>query len=143
MASVFLPLGWALLPVLRHGIKDKVKQNAVCKECITGQKTIALAVSEPTAGSDVGNIACYAEDDPNEPDLYYRINGEKYFISNGMKANYVTLAIRTDRDSKKFSALSFILVDVDAINGGSKKEMGRIYKSKMKTQGWWLGNTTC
>merc|ERR1719419_92654 len=40
MASGFLPLGWALLPVLRHGLRDRTKQEAVCRECITGQKTI-------------------------------------------------------------------------------------------------------
>eukprot|EP01084_Bolivina_argentea_P164454 285922_1 len=105
-------------------------------------KTISLAVSEPMAGSDVGNIGCYAVDDPQEPDKYYRINGEKYFISNGMNADYITLAIRTDRNNRKFTSLSFILVDVNAINNGDKKTMGRIYKSKIKTQGWWLGNTT-
>ena len=141
MASCFLPLGWALLPIIKYGIKDKNKQDEMCRECIIGNKTIALAVSEPTAGSDVGNIGCYATDDPAEPNKYYRINGEKYFISNGMNADYITLAIRTSK-SMKFSSLSFILIDVNAINDGNRKQMGRIYRSKMKTQGWWLGGTT-
>lgn len=89
-----------------------------------------------------GNIGCQASDDPLEPDKYYRINGEKYFISNGMNADYLTVAIRTKKGDKKFSSLSFILIDVNEINNGDKKIYGRIYKSKMKTQGWWLGNTT-
>ena len=77
-----------------------------------------------------------------EPDKYYRISGEKYFISNGMNADYLTVAIRTKKGDKKFSSLSFILIDVNEINNGDNKVYGRIYKSKMKTQGWWLGNTT-
>ena len=89
-----------------------------------------------------GNIGCNAIDDPLEPDKYYRIDGEKYFISNGMDADYITVAIRTKKDDKKFSSLSFILIDVNEINNGDKKVYGRIYKSKMRTQGWWLGNTT-
>jgi len=146
MASCFLPLGWALLPILKYGIGDKAKQSAVCRACIRGEKTIALAVTEPMAGSDVGNIGCCAVDDADEPDRYYRINGEKYFISNGYNADYITLAIRDGNKSKsereKFTSLSFILIDVHQINGGDAATMGRIYKSKMKTQGWWLGNTT-
>lgn len=54
MASCFLPLGWALLPVVKHGIADKIKMEQICRECIIGNKTIALCVSEPMAGSDVG-----------------------------------------------------------------------------------------
>eukprot|EP00485_Elphidium_margaritaceum_P011384 CAMPEP_0202705932 /NCGR_PEP_ID=MMETSP1385-20130828/18433_1 /ASSEMBLY_ACC=CAM_ASM_000861 /TAXON_ID=933848 /ORGANISM="Elphidium margaritaceum" /LENGTH=262 /DNA_ID=CAMNT_0049364291 /DNA_START=30 /DNA_END=815 /DNA_ORIENTATION=- len=94
------------------------------------------------AGSDVGNIGCFAIDDSDEPHKYYRVNGEKYFISNGINADYLTVAIRTNRDNKKLSALSFILIDVNKVNGGDATQMGRIYRSKMKTQGWWLGNTT-
>ena len=142
MASLFLPLGWALLPIIKYGGINNDDCIDICRQCINGNKTIALAVSEPSAGSDVKNISCLATNDLLEPNNYYRINGEKYFISNGINADYITLAIRIKNNNKN-NKLSFILIDVNKINNSNKKEnMGRIYKSKMKTQGWWLGNTS-
>ena len=52
-----------------------------------------------------------------------------------MNADYLTVAIRTKKGDKKFSSLSFILIDVNEINNGDKKVYGTIYKSKMRTQG--------
>ena len=50
---------------------------------IKGEKIIALAVTEPSGGSDVANIKTTAVSDPNDSN-YYIVNGEKYFITSGL-----------------------------------------------------------
>ena len=143
MASCFLPLGWGLLPVIKHKIKNTKMHDYVCRECISGNKTICLAVTEPTGGSNVANIKTTAK---IMDDQYYIVNGEKYFISNGINADYITCAVRiikNDNDARNtgIKSLAFILIDVNQIMNSNGK-LGYIYRSKMKTQGWKCGNTT-
>merc|ERR1719253_2144652 len=47
-----------LPPVLVYG-QQATKEK--CKECLMGKKIICLAITEPTAGSDVANIKCTAK----------------------------------------------------------------------------------
>jgi citronellyl-CoA dehydrogenase len=58
---------------------------------IRGQKIAALAVSEPGAGSDVAHIQTRARRVGGE----YVIDGAKTFITNGTRADFLTLAVRT------------------------------------------------
>jgi len=72
---------------------------------IKGQKIAALGVSEPGAGSDVANIRTTARRDGDD----YVINGQKTFITNGTRADFVTLAVKTAPD-KGYGGVSVILV---------------------------------
>lgn len=92
-----------------------------------GKKILALAVTEPQAGSDVADLKTTAERDGD----YYVINGLKKFISGGMKADWFTVAVRTG--GKGMGGVSLILVDA--------KSEG-IRRTRMKTQGWWISTTT-
>jgi len=97
------------------------------------KKIIALAVTEPSGGSDVSRILATAVVDPNDND-YYIINGEKYFITSGMKADYYTTAVKTsfnDNDNIRDS-ISLILIP---------RTIEGVFASRMKTQGWWCSNT--
>lgn len=58
---------------------------------IKGEKIAALGSTEPGGGSDVAAIATTARRDGDE----YVINGSKTFITNGVRADFVTLAVRT------------------------------------------------
>ena len=58
---------------------------------IAGQRIAALGVSEPGGGSDVASLQTTAKVDGDD----YVINGSKIFISNGARADFVTLAVRT------------------------------------------------
>jgi alkylation response protein AidB-like acyl-CoA dehydrogenase len=80
------------LPPVVHGnsIDESIKQR-VAGECIRGEKRIALAISEPTAGSDVSAITTTAE----EVGDHYVVNGLKKWITCGMFADYFTTAVRT------------------------------------------------
>jgi len=93
--SAGLKSGWihyiAVPPVLFFG-SDHLRE--MIKPCITAEKLICLAISEPTAGSDVRNITTTAKTDPNDPN-YYIVNGEKYWITGGMKSDFFVTAVRT------------------------------------------------
>ena len=58
---------------------------------IRGEKIAALGVSEPNAGSDVAGIQTVARRDGDD----YVINGSKTFITNGTRADFVTLLVKT------------------------------------------------
>lgn len=58
---------------------------------ITGEKIAALAVSEPGCGSDVASLRTSARRDGDD----YVINGSKMWITNGTRADFLTLAVRT------------------------------------------------
>jgi len=84
LTAVFFTLCIALPPVLRFGsqfLRDKYARRA-----ISGETIMALAVTEPQAGSDVAAIATTAR---REGDFYI-VNGEKKFISSGTRADYMT-----------------------------------------------------
>jgi citronellyl-CoA dehydrogenase len=59
---------------------------------IKGEKIAALGVSEPNAGSDVAAIETVARPDGDD----YVIDGAKTFITNGTRADFVTLLAKTD-----------------------------------------------
>ncbi len=64
------------------------------KPAIAGEKIAALGVSEPGAGSDVAGIRTTAKRDGDD----YIINGSKMWITNGTRADFITLAARTGED---------------------------------------------
>src|SRR3954467_3111543 len=58
---------------------------------LRGDKIAALGVSEPTCGPDVAGIQTTARADGDD----YVINGAKCWITNGTRADFITLAVRT------------------------------------------------
>jgi alkylation response protein AidB-like acyl-CoA dehydrogenase len=61
-------------------------------KCITGEHILAVAITEPGAGSDVSGVRTKAEDKGD----HYLLNGSKTFISNGILADLVVVVARTD-----------------------------------------------
>jgi len=82
--------GIAVPPVLAFGNK---MQKELIKEVIMAKKMSALAISEPRAGSDVKNLYTTATLDASGEN--YIVNGEKYWISGGSKADWFVTAVRT------------------------------------------------
>lgn len=77
-------------PIIAAVGSDEVKQEFLAP-AITGEKISALGVSEPGGGSDVAAIRCTARKDGGD----YVINGQKLWITNGTRADFITLAVRT------------------------------------------------
>eukprot|EP00239_Pterosperma_sp_CCMP1384_P005735 CAMPEP_0197858532 /NCGR_PEP_ID=MMETSP1438-20131217/32387_1 /TAXON_ID=1461541 /ORGANISM="Pterosperma sp., Strain CCMP1384" /LENGTH=518 /DNA_ID=CAMNT_0043474719 /DNA_START=74 /DNA_END=1630 /DNA_ORIENTATION=- len=80
-----------LPPVLHFG-KPEVAMKCA-KEVLLGDKRICLAISEPTAGSDVASLVTVAEKTPCGQ--FYIVNGIKKWITNGSFADYFVTAVRT------------------------------------------------
>lgn len=75
---------------------------------IRGEKIAALGVSEPNAGSDVAGIRTTAVRDGDE----WVINGSKTFITNGTRADFITLLVKTDVEAGH-RGVSMILFPTD------------------------------
>ncbi len=88
-----------LPPLLRHG--SDALQREVVPPVLRGEKIAALAITEPGGGSDVAALRTSARLDGED----YVINGEKTFITSGMRADYLTVAVRTGDGSPVFDTL--------------------------------------
>lgn len=76
-------------PLVIHGThQQKMK---FLPDVIAGKSRFCLGVTEPDAGSDVAGITTTAERHGN----FYRVNGYKKWITNGIFADYCTAAVRT------------------------------------------------
>jgi citronellyl-CoA dehydrogenase len=76
---------------------------------LRGEKIAALGVSEPNAGSDVASIITTAKRDGGD----YIINGAKCWITNGTRADFITLAVRTGAEKSGFGGISLMLFPTD------------------------------
>ncbi|NUN14025.1 MAG: acyl-CoA dehydrogenase family protein [Myxococcales bacterium] len=74
---------------------------------IRGEAIAALGISEPDAGSDVAQIRTTARRDGDD----YVVNGSKTYITNGTRADFVTLAVRTG--GQGFAGISLMLFPTD------------------------------
>src|SRR5437660_7129704 len=77
-------------PIINEiGTPEQKKEFLV--PALAGEKIAALGISEPDAGSDVANLKTTARKVGEE----YVINGAKMWITNGTRADFITLAVRT------------------------------------------------
>ena len=90
-----------------HGTEEQKKKwlPAVA----AGEKILAVAMSEPNFGSDLANLETKAV----KQGVHYIINGSKAFISNGMLADVVIVAVRTDPAAKPYKGISLIMVETN------------------------------
>jgi alkylation response protein AidB-like acyl-CoA dehydrogenase len=75
------------------------------RPAIAGTKIGAIAITEPDAGSDVAGIRTRAERDGD----VWRVNGRKMFITNGVRAHFLTLVAKTDTDAGHHGVSLFIV----------------------------------
>lgn len=88
MAGLFTG-GIALPHLAAHGSPDLV--DRFVRPTLAGETIGALGITEPGGGSDVGGIRTTAVRDGDE----YVVNGAKTFITSGVRADFVTTAVRT------------------------------------------------
>ncbi|MRG95342.1 acyl-CoA dehydrogenase family protein [Polyangium spumosum] len=93
----------------------------VLKPVLAGEKVISLGVSEPAAGSDVAGILTTARKDGDD----YVISGQKTFITNGTRADWITLLAKTTPD-RGAHGCSFFLVPTSAKGFSVSKKLKKI-----------------
>ncbi len=74
---------------------------------LSGETLTAIGISEPDAGSDVASIRTTARRDGDG----YRLDGSKMFITNGVTADLVFVAARTNAEVKGSQAISIFAVE--------------------------------
>ena len=87
------------------GGNEEQKQR-ILSQLINEFKLIAFATSEPTMGSDVAGMKCLAEEDGDE----FILNGNKFWITNGGVADYITVFATSDPE-KKHKGIGAFIVD--------------------------------
>ena len=113
------------LPPIIRAATDAVKARVV-PEVLAGEKIAALAITEPSGGSDVANLRTTARRDGD----CYVVNGSKTFITSGMQADYITTAVRTGGDGA--GGVSLVLIEAD---------MPGVSRTPLKKMGWHASDT--
>ena len=96
--------------VLAYGTEEQ-KQRWLPK-MVSGELVGALAMTEPSTGSDVQAIKTRAIREGNA----YRLTGQKTFITNGQHANLIIVAAKTD-PSQRAKGVSLVVVETDNAPG--------------------------
>jgi len=102
-----------VMPYLESFANEEQKQRWY-PGCLSGGQILAIAMTEPGAGSDLANIRTTAVRDGD----YYIVNGEKTFITNGYSADLIILAVKTDpKATPAHKGISLIVVEADKTPG--------------------------
>lgn len=112
-------------PPIARAARPEVRAR-VLPEVLSGRKISALAITEPSGGSDVANLRTKARRDGD----HYVVSGEKTFITSGMRADYLTVAVRTGADGA--DGVSLLLIEGDTPG---------LSRTKLKKMGWWASDT--
>lgn len=112
-------------PPIARAARPEVKAR-VLPQVLAGEKISALAITEPGGGSDVANLRTRARRDGD----HYVVSGEKTFITSGMRADYLTVAVRTGGEGA--GGISLLLIEGDTPG---------LSRTKLKKMGWWASDT--
>jgi acyl-CoA dehydrogenase len=123
-AGVGAHINIATPPIWKFGTEDQ-KQRYL-KPAIAGEKIGALAITEPGAGSDVAAITTRGR----RVDGGWVLNGEKTYITNGVRADFMVTAVRTTPEGGHHGT-SFLIVD---------RQEG-VTSSKLEKLGWHASDT--
>jgi acyl-CoA dehydrogenase len=93
-------------PYLVKYASEDLKQKWLPK-MVTGEVIGAIAMTDPSGGSDLANLKTKAVRDGDD----YVISGQKVFITNGQMADFVIVACRTSDEKAK--GVSLIIVEAD------------------------------
>jgi len=104
--AVAVQTDMAVPPIAKFGTEEQKQRYLV--PALTGEKIFCLGITEPNAGSDVQSIETVAK----KVDGGWVIDGRKIFITNGRRADVMTLVAKTDRD-KGHQGISLFIVDTD------------------------------
>ncbi|MFO1135199.1 MAG: acyl-CoA dehydrogenase family protein [Rhodoblastus sp.] len=111
-------------PILAVG--PEAMKKRVLPQVLAGEKISALAITEPSGGSDVAQLKTTAR---REGD-HYIVNGSKMFITSGVRADFYTVAVRTGGAGA--GGVSLLLIE---------RGMPGFTQQPLKKMGWWASDT--
>jgi alkylation response protein AidB-like acyl-CoA dehydrogenase len=96
-----------VVPYLTSFGTDEQKERWL-PSCVTGKTITAIAMTEPGTGSDLANIRTTARLEGD----HYVVNGAKTFITNGIHADLVIVACKTDTEIRpKHKGVSLLVIE--------------------------------
>ncbi len=97
------------------------QRERILPGCVSGDTILAIAMTEPGAGSDLAGMRTRAEDKGD----HWLLNGAKTYISNGFLADLVIVAARTQPDQKHGLGLFLVEAGMPGFDRGQRlKKMG-------------------
>jgi acyl-CoA dehydrogenase len=111
-------------PIWKFGTEEQKERYLA--PAIRGERIGALGITEPGAGSDVASLRTRAE----RVDGGFLLNGEKTYITNGVRAHFIVTAVRTGA-AEGHSGISFLIVD----------RAEGVSSSKLEKLGWHASDT--
>ncbi len=123
-AGIGAHINIATPPIWKFGDEEQKQRYLV--PAIAGERIGALGITEPGAGSDVASITTKAE----RVDGGFVVNGEKTYITNGVRAHFIVTAVKTTAEGGHHG-ISFLIVD---------RGEG-IVSSKLEKLGWHASDT--
>ncbi len=106
-------------PIINEIGTDEQKREFL-EPALKGEKIAALGVSEPGAGSDVANMKTTARIDGDD----YVINGSKMWITNGTRADFITLGVRTGEEG--YGGISLVTFPTDVKGFTVSKKLDKV-----------------
>jgi acyl-CoA dehydrogenase len=91
-------------PIWKFGTGEQKERYLA--PAIAGEKIGALGITEPGAGSDVASLSTRAQ----RVDGGFVVNGEKTYITNGVRADFIVTAVKTTAEGGHHG-ISFLIVD--------------------------------
>jgi alkylation response protein AidB-like acyl-CoA dehydrogenase len=104
--AVAVQTDMAVPPIFKFGTEQQ--KRMYLPSAISGEKIFCLGISEPDAGSDVAGITTTAR----KVEGGWVVNGRKTFITNGARADVMTLVAKTDR-AAGHQGITLFIVDAD------------------------------
>jgi len=90
-------------------------------KCVTGEHILAVAMTEPDAGSDLAGMKSRAVDKGD----YWELSGSKTYISNGINADLIVTAAKTNPDNPRQIGLFIVERGMDGFERGRNlKKLG-------------------
>jgi citronellyl-CoA dehydrogenase len=111
--------GQMATPIINELGTDEQKREFL-EPALKGERIAALGVSEPGAGSDVANIKTTARRDGDD----YIINGSKMWITNGTRADFITLGVRTGEAG--YGGISLVTFPTDVKGFSVSKKLDKV-----------------
>lgn len=110
------------LPIIEELGTDEQRQEFLAPG-VVGERIAALAISEPCCGSDVAGIRTTAREDGGD----FVISGQKLWITNGVEADFLVLAVRTAEDRHKGISMILFPTDTPGFSAGKRlKKIGHV-----------------
>lgn len=120
-SGFFLHLHSDLVAPYIYRIGTKEQKRRWMPSVVSGEKILAVAMTEPSTGSDLAGIRTRAEDKGD----HWLLNGAKTYVSNGILADLVIVVARTDPSSKHALGLFVIERGMEGFERGKKlKKLG-------------------